>query len=452
MFNGERRNDHHTKLAGKARRDRGRCETGGGGEVTTPLDALVAAVQCAASYNAAAEAAPETVLWCDANQEFLPLLPKLRERLPELLTYGDFDAATRTGPAVWLRAALARARFRDQHSRGRHAHPLSALCRARNAEKHRRLPGASAAAGLVHGGRHPVRARQREGLDAAGLSRVRPRPPETWHRRGHCYARRSRARRHAFLQPPCGRPERKAWDADQLNALLGSDLAADMLDWIDGAFTEVGDPSRFAAFANIAEKQLKLDPRKLSPQDAVRRLVKREGGWAEVWTRLAASTGLETVVTYLFLEEPGTLFEHSENRDSYPRLNAQDEKKLRQALLSLADLSPEAAKKRIAELNEEHAWRRETIWARRGEAPLAKALTFIAKVAAAEPLPSHNGNALAEAYVTAGADADWAAMCALAAAPRELDRELLLRHCAPSICRGWKRARYRSKNSSGLAR
>ena len=114
-----------------------------------------------------------------------------------------------------------------------------------------------------------------------------------------------------------------------------------------------------------------------------------------------------------------------ENRDSYPRLNAQDEKKLREALLLLADLSPEASKKRIAELNEEHASRRETVWARRGEAPLAQALAFIAKVAAAKPLPSHDGNALAEAYVAAGADTDWAAMCALAAAPRELDREAI---------------------------
>ena len=227
----------------------------------------------------------------------------------------------------------------------------------------------------------------------------------------------------------CSRPVEdlrgKRWDADQLNALLAPDLAADMLDWIDGAFTEAGDSGRFAAFANIADKQLKFDPRKLAPQDAVRRLAKREGRWGDVWERFTASTGFETVVTYLGLEEPGTLFEHSENRDSYPRLNAQGEKNLREALLSLADLSPETATKRIAELDEEHGWRRETVWARRGEAPLAMALSFIAKVAAAEPLPSHDGNALAEAYVTAGADADWAAMCALAAAPRDLDREAI---------------------------
>src|SRR5690606_18256695 len=113
------------------------------------------------------------------------------------------------------------------------------------------------------------------------------------------------------------------------------------------AFTELGDPARFAAFANIAEKQLKFDPRKLSPQDATRRLAKREGRWAEVWARFAASTGFEKVVTYLSLEEPGTLFEH---QDSYPRLNARDETDLRQKLLGLAELSPETAKARISEL------------------------------------------------------------------------------------------------------
>ena len=73
--------------------------------MTTPLDALVAALRDAASYNAAAEAPPQAVVWCDANDEFLPLIPVLRERVPELLIYGDFDLTTRTGPAIWLRAA-----------------------------------------------------------------------------------------------------------------------------------------------------------------------------------------------------------------------------------------------------------------------------------------------------------------------------------------------------------
>ena len=393
--------------------------------MTTPLDALVAVVRDAASYNAAAEAPPEAVLWCDANQEFLPLLPALRERLPELLTYGDFDAATRTGPAVWLRAALAGA--------------ISGID----------IPeGVTPILYLLGVGRETLKSAD----DCPALLQ-----PLVWytvagtlfgHVNGKDWTLRSflasdrgplklgiaedNATRTALAHAAprfCSRAVEDLrgtrWDADQLNALVAPDLSADMLDWIDGAFTEAGDPGRFAAFANIAKKQMKFDPGKLSPQDAVRRLAKREDRWGEVWDRFAASTGFETVVTYLCLEEPRTLFEHSENRDSYPRLNAQDEKKLREALLLLVDLSPEASKKRIAELDDEHAWRRETVWARRGEAPLAQALAFIAKVAAAEPLPGHDGNALAEAYVAAGADADWAAMCALAAAPRELDREAI---------------------------
>ena len=393
--------------------------------MTTPVDALVAAVRDAASYNAAAEAAPEAVLWCDANQEFLPLLPALRERLPELLTYGDFDAAKRTGPAVWLRAALAMV--------------VSGIEIPEGVTPILYLPGVGRET-LKSADDCPALLRPLVWYTVAGtlFGHVNG---KDWTLRGFLASDRGplkldiaedNSTRAALAHAAprfCSRPVEdlrgRRWDADQLNALLAPDLAADMLDWIDGVFTEADDPGRFAAFANIADKQLKFDPRKLSPQDAVRRLVKREGSWAEVWTRFAASTGFETVVAYLGLEEPGTLFEHSENRDSYPRLNAQDEKSLREALLSLADLVPETAKKRIAELNEEHAWRRETVWARRGEAPLAKALAFIAKVAAAKPLPSHEGNALAEAYVTAGADADWAAMCALAAAPRELDREAI---------------------------
>ena len=393
--------------------------------MTTPLDALVAAVRDAASYNAASEAPPEAVLWCDASREFLPLLPALRERLPELLTYGDFDAATRTGPAVWLRAVLATDGAEiDIPEYGTPILYLPGVGRET-------LKGADDCPALLQ----PLVWYTVAGTLFGHVN------GKDWTLRGFLASDRGplkfdiaedNATRAALVLAAsrfCSRPVEdlrgKRWDADQLNVLLAPDLAADMLYWIDGAFTEADDPDRFAAFANIAETQLNCDPRKLSPQDAVRRLAKREGRWRRVWERFAASTGFETVVTYLGLEEPESFIEHWETRDSYPRLNAQDENNLRVALLSLADLSPEASKKRVAEWNEEHAPRRKTIWARRGEAPLANALDFVARVATAKPLPSHDGNALAQAYVTAGADTDWAAMCALAAAPRELDRKAI---------------------------
>lgn len=391
--------------------------------MTTPLDALILAVRDAASYNAAAEAPPEAVMWCDENKEFLPLLPALRERVPELLTYGAFDLATRTGPAVWLRALLAGA--------------VSGIDIPEGVAPIIYLPGVGRET-LKNAEDCPVLLQPLVWYTVAGtlFGHVNGRD---WTLRGFLTSSRGPLKiviaednathstlMHAALRiysRPVEDLHGKLWDADQLNALLAPDLAADMLDWIDGVFTQVGDPGRFTAFANVAAKQLKFDPRKHSPQDATRRLAGREGRWGEIWERFAASTGFETVVTYLRIEEPRTLLELSENRGSYPRLNERDEGKLREELPMLADRPLEESKKRIAELNEEHAWRRETVWARRGEAPLARALAYIAKVAVAKPLPSHDGEALAEAYVTAGADVDWAAICALAAAPREIDRE-----------------------------
>ncbi|WP_366656603.1 BREX-1 system phosphatase PglZ type B [Fodinicurvata sp. EGI_FJ10296] len=390
--------------------------------MTTPLDALVSALHYAASYNAAAEAPPEVVVWCDANREFEPLLPALRERLPELLTYGEFDADTRTGPAVWLRAAVAGA--------------LPAVDIPEESTPILYLPGVARET-LKGVDDCPTLLQPLVWFTVAGTMFGHVNGKD-WTLRSFLTSERGllklniaddNATRTALshaAQRFCSRPVEELrgqrWNADHLNALLAPDLAADMLDWIEGAFTELGDPSRFAAFANIADKQLKFDPRRLSPQDAVRRLAKREGRWAEVWARFGASTGYEQVVAYLNFQEPGTLFEH---QDSYPRINSKGEDDLRQQLLGLADISPEAARANVAELETKHAWRRETIWARRGQAPLAQALAFIAEVAAAKALPSHEGNAFAEAYVSASADIDWAAMQSLAAAPREVDHEAI---------------------------
>ena len=76
--------------------------------MSTPLDILVDALTSTAAWNPAAEAAPEAVLWCDSGREFGGLIPALRARLPHLLTFGDYAPDTRTGPAFWLRVAVAR--------------------------------------------------------------------------------------------------------------------------------------------------------------------------------------------------------------------------------------------------------------------------------------------------------------------------------------------------------
>ena len=323
--------------------------------MTTPLDALITAVRDAASYNSAAEAPPEAVVWCDANGDFVPLLPALRERLPELLTYGDFDPATRTGPAIWLRAAAAGAVSSVSWPGG--AIPIIYIpANGREALKAADdcpallqpliwLTVAGNFFGHVNGKDWTLR-----GFLAAERGALKLTVPDDGLTRAalaHCALR--------FCMRPVEELRGKRWDADALNDLLSPDLAADMLDWINGGFTKTGDAGRFAAFAGIATKELSFDPRKLSRQDATKRLAKREGRWADVWARFSGSTGYSGVVGFLGLEEPGTLFEHL---DSYPKLNAKSETKLREQLAGLAGLSTDAARAKIGVLENEHSLRR----------------------------------------------------------------------------------------------
>ena len=388
----------------------------------TPLDALISALRDAASFNPAAEARPEAVVWCDAGYEFASLIPALRERLPELLTFGEFDLAARTGPAIWLRAAVAGA--------------IDGVILPEEATPIVYLPGVGRET-LKGAEDCPALLQPLVWFTVAGslFGHVNG---KDWTLRGFLSSERGllklsitddagtkAALAHAamrFCMRPVEELRRKRWDADQLNALLAPDLEADILDWIDGALSEAVDAGRFVAFASIAERELKFDPRKLSRQDAVKRLAKREGRWSQVWARFSASTGYPGVVGFLGLEEPSSLFDHSENRDSYPKLNAQAETKLREELGKLVHLSEEDARQRIVALEMEHSWRRETVWAGRGDAPLAQSLAHLANVAGAKALPSHDSAAFAEAYIAKGADIDWAAMSSLAAAPRELDR------------------------------
>jgi hypothetical protein len=390
--------------------------------LTTPLDALVAALHEAASFNAAAEARPVAVVWCDSGSDFLPLIPALRERVPELLTYGEIDAATRTGPAVWLRAATSRSLGDVTLPDG--TTPIIYL----PGIARETLKGAEDCPPLLQ----PLVWYTVAGAYFGHVN------GKDWTLRGFLSADRGPlkleladdagtrlALSHAAVRL-CTRPVEelrgKRWNADQLNALLAPDLASDMLDWIDGALSEDVDPGRFFAFASIAKKELKFDPLKLSQQDAVKRLATREGQWASVWSRFSGSTGYAGVVEFLGFEEPASLFEHSENRDAYPKLNTKAEGELRKALKELSKLAFEDARARVLELEAKHAWRRDTVWARRGDAPLASALKHLAELAKAKSLPAHDGAALADFYTNEGAAADWEAMSSIACAPREQDR------------------------------
>ena len=84
------------------------------------------------------------------------------------------------------------------------------------------------------------------------------------------------------------------------------------------------------------DKELRFDPRKLSRQDAANRLAQRKGKWNGVWNCFASSTGYEGIVQLLSAEEPSDLLA---DKAPFPKVNAQEEKALREALTKMGDMS-----------------------------------------------------------------------------------------------------------------
>lgn len=388
--------------------------------MTTPLDALVLALRAATEHDPRAEAAPEALLWCDPASEFVPLLPMLRRVLPNLLTYGTYDALLRQGPAIWLRAAAGRA-VAEVRWEGEQPAILY-------------LPGVA---------RETLRAAEEcprplqllAWLVVGGATFAHPNGRD-WTLRGFLAAKaaygglgldvaQDEPTRLALIAAapklfalPLAELQGRRIDAPRLHELLVPDLAEDVLAWLGGKLDAATDPARFAAFSARAKAELKLDPSKVQPGAAAARLLRRDKGWDPVWRRFVSSgPGFhEEAAALLAAQEPPDLLA---DPATYAVANARAEEHLRIALLKLAEQPLSTASSTVLALAKEHAPRQEGPWAARGMAPLAHAVGHLAALAATSPLPVSDAAVLAQAYTEKGWRADWAALQAIAAvAPR----------------------------------
>ncbi|MBF0584838.1 MAG: BREX-1 system phosphatase PglZ type B, partial [Magnetococcales bacterium] len=71
------------------------------------LDQLIQAIRSAATHNPDATVPPDCILWPDKDRQWEPIIPRLLTEMPELLVLGLYEPGKRTGPAVWLRCAMA---------------------------------------------------------------------------------------------------------------------------------------------------------------------------------------------------------------------------------------------------------------------------------------------------------------------------------------------------------
>lgn len=382
----------------------------------------------AAAGNSHTATAPAAVLWTDKERQWEGSVMRLRASMPQLLTLGDFNLDARSGPAVWLKCAIAgvlpevqfqgvpvvylpgvsRAELRAIESCPRDLQPLAEL-QYRGviwSQVNTKDWTVSAFLSSKNGGL---------GLDVA----------------------QDKATQEALAQVLSaglllGRPldelKGRQINAEWLLSLLAPNPTRDLLVWMNAPQVTQVDWAgvRWDVFCKLAKSDFGLDPVSDGALVAAEKLARREGKWAAVAELYRDSyTSFPEVLTLLRtvqLPQMG-LFPDMGQLAGYPQANEQGEASLRYALSACAAMDAAQARTAIADAEKEHGARRGWLWARMGQSPLASALEHLARLAelsAAAPIGS-TPSELAASYQQSGWRVDEAATQAIGAVHTKAD-------------------------------
>jgi len=382
----------------------------------TLQDALTASIRKAGSYNPNEQVTPVAILWPDEARQWAPLLPELRRRLP-LLTLGDYDPARRTGPAYYLRCLIARTLPEDRLPEG----DIPIIY----------LPGF---------GKRDLRAIETcppalqplAELQYRGVLWINPNGRD-WSVTGFLHAlgapvAADNATREALARAltrladePVARLQQEApLRAEFFNELLHPDAVRQMLLWLSqpAEYRRHLPQPEWQAFCALSRQKYGLDPEKDGPLSAAERLNQTSGEWAAVWARyMEAPVAYPGLPDLLRQAQPKQLPLFGEPSPIWPAANEQAEKQVREALAALRHGSAGDAREAIRQLEEQHSQRRDWVWAKLGEAPLALALVHLTDLAelTANPLGGDTTTQVAANYVAWGWQVDAAVLRALAA-------------------------------------
>ena len=383
----------------------------------TLFDALVSSLRSAGVYNGSDQAPPVAVLWPDGGKEWEHLIPALHRELP-ILTVGDYDPETLTGPAIWIRCIVARTlaapwpegtipiiyipgvscpALRTPAECPPLLQPLIELQYRGVVWKHRNGKDWTIAGFLLS---EAVR------VDVSGDAETRS------------------ALRDALLelakQPVPDLREDAPLTAQKCRDLLHPDMAASLLQWLNDPETYRGrqDAAAWGAFRATCRDKLGFDPEADGPLDAARRLGQGIGAWQPIWNRFKEAPKRYPGVPDLMRRTgPSDLAGMFDEGSHWPQTNEHAEKLVRDKLSTYASLTPAQIRKGLRELETQHGERRSWIWTVLDQAPLACVLPHLltmADVTAALPAGA-NPEEMARAYTTGSWRADDAALCALAA-------------------------------------
>ncbi len=386
---------------------------------STMLEAVIDSLHSASSHQPGVDEKPAALLWADPRGEWRPLVPLLRERLPQLLTLGDYDPATRTGPAIWLKCVIAR--LIDEVPIAADVVPVIYMPEISRQD-------------LRAGDECPVLLRplvelqyrgavwtQKNGRDwsieaflvsenSLGLDVFRD-----------ASTRRSMdASLMVLAETPISQLKGKKLEAEDFDRLVVGDHPRELLTWMNSPsdvqkrFQEVG---KWHAFRNRCRNDFGFDPESDGETVAAESFgLRNSDTWSALWERFCESPALYPNIPELLIRSKPSGGKLLFDREAWPDENDTAEQSLRQKLESLQSVSAADARSAIRKLEAEHGPRRNWVWAQLGRSPLATALLHLVQLA--ERTESYLGGDspehIANLYSEFGYLADEAALRALA--------------------------------------
>lgn len=408
--------------------------------MTTLMESLIHSLHTAARYNPEVQAAPACILWPDHGRQWEAVIPRLQEELPELVILGNYCPEKRTGPAIWLRCLLAR-KIEDLRLPSDRP-PIIYLPGISRQD----LRAVESCPDLLK----PLAELQYRGTiwsqintkdwtilmylksDQGGL--------------GLDVAKDNDAKNamqlalYRLLDEDIELLMGRRLDKDYFNTLLTGDSQRNLLQWLDQQeiFRESRGENEWRAFAEVCKSQYAFNPDEEGVLVGATKLADHAAGpWKSVWERFCEAPRLYPNIPLQIRKcKPpiDTIFWHTTgdcSLEGWPQWNEEQENKLRLDLELLESLPSHAARKKIEELEKQHASRRSLIWAEIGESPLAQALEHLSALARITGNSGNSGNSLAAGtiddlmagYCTSGWRADDALMSALACVKRPEDFE-----------------------------
>jgi hypothetical protein len=389
---------------------------------STLLEALRASLAHAARYNPGDVIRPAAVLWTDADGQWRPVVEQLRPLMPELLTLGDYDAATRSGPAIWLRCVIEPAvrgdKFPDLswpvgtvpviYMPGVSRQTLRAVEECPDLLKPMVELQYRGTVWMQKNGKDwTILAFLVNDDDGLGLDVAEDMPT--------LQAMQGALSRLAVT--PVTRLNTKRLEAEDFDRLMIGDTPHDLLLWLGdpGGTSGQWDKGKWSAFRNRCRQDFGFDPETDGEIVGGEKLGQRKDIWYGAWERFALSPALYPGVPHLLLRAKprGTLiFE----KEPWPDENDSMENALREALVEIGSMKPVEARQRLEQLETEHGSRRNWVWERLGRCPLANALEHLAMLAkrTAATLGGDSADAMARLYTEGAYLADDGAIRAAA--------------------------------------